>query len=66
MDRQGLLSEFNRIAEMDARMELLDASFAVAAVDGTVSGTELEELRLLANFLWIDPRDFNAVRQRWA
>jgi uncharacterized tellurite resistance protein B-like protein len=66
MDRQGLLSEFNRIAEMDARMELLDASFAVAAVDGTVSATELEELRLLANFLWIDPRDFNAVRQRWA
>ncbi len=66
MDRQGLLSEFNRIADMEARMELLDAAFAVASADGAVSGAELDELRLLANFLWIDPRDYNRVRQRWA
>jgi len=66
MNRQSLLSEFNRISDSGERKELLDAAFAVAAADGTVSNEELEELRLISNFLWIDPRDFNEIRARWA
>lgn len=65
MDRQGLLSEFNRISDSTEREELLDAAFAVAAADGVVGKQELEELRLISNFLWIDPREFNEIRLRW-
>jgi uncharacterized tellurite resistance protein B-like protein len=65
LDRQALLSEFNRVAEMDERRRLLDGAFAVAAHDGIVSSEELEELRLISNYLWIDPRDFNAIRRLW-
>jgi uncharacterized tellurite resistance protein B-like protein len=65
MDRQGLLSEFNRISDSTERKELLDAAFAVAAADGEVGKGELEELRLISNFLWIDPRAFNDIRLRW-
>lgn len=65
VDRQGLLSEYNRVSDSESRKELLDAAFAVAAADGTVSPAELEELRLISNFLWIDPREYNAVRLRW-
>ena len=66
MDRQGLLSEFNRVSDSDSRKELLDGAFAVAAADGVVSQTELQELRLISNFLWIDPRVFNTIRLRWS
>ncbi len=66
LDRQGLISEFNRIAGAEERTELLDAAFAVAAADDDVSGAELEELRLISNYLWLSPREFNQVRQRWA
>lgn len=65
MDRQGLVSEFNRVADFDQRRELLDAAFSVAGADGTLDSEEMEELRLLANFLWLDPRDYNAVRVAW-
>jgi tellurite resistance protein len=49
---------------MEQRAELLDAAFAVAGADGVFGPGELEELRLISNFLWIDPRDFHAVRLR--
>lgn len=65
MDRQALLSEYNRISEAHQRKNLLDAAFAVAASDGVISQTELEELRLISNFLWLDPRAFNEVRRKW-
>jgi len=65
MDRQRLLSDFNRQAEMKERHDLLDAAFSVAAADGTLAPQELSELRLISNFLWIDPRSFNAIRKRW-
>jgi uncharacterized tellurite resistance protein B-like protein len=65
MDRQGLLSEFNRISDASERRDLLDAAFAVADADGTIGPGELEELRLISNYLWIDPRDFHEIRLRW-
>jgi len=65
MDRQHLLSDFNRNAEMTERHDLLDAAFSVAASDGEVAPEDLLELRLISNFLWIDPREFNTIRKRW-
>lgn len=65
VDRQGLLAEFNRVADMDERRRLLDAAFAVAAADGVIGAGELEELRRISNFLWIDPRVYNDIRARW-
>lgn len=65
LDRQGLISEYNRIADATQRERLLDAAFAVAAADGTIGEGELEELHLISNFLWIDPRIFNDARLRW-
>ncbi len=66
MDRQALLSEYNRIADMDQRKRLLRAAFAVAAADGTVSREELEELQLISNFLWIDRRELADIRREFA
>lgn len=66
VDRQGLLSEFNRLTGTPERRELLEAAFAVAAADGEVAPEELEELRLISNYLWLDPRDFHDVRRQWA
>jgi uncharacterized tellurite resistance protein B-like protein len=65
LDRQGLLSEFNRVSDSSQRKHLLDACFAVAASDGSIAPEELAELRLISNFLWLDPRDFHAVRSKW-
>jgi uncharacterized tellurite resistance protein B-like protein len=65
MDRQGLLSEFNRVSDSAEREELLDAAFAVAAADNEISEPELEELRLISNYLWLDPRTFNRIRLKW-
>jgi uncharacterized tellurite resistance protein B-like protein len=65
LDRQGLLSEFNRVSDSAQRKHLLDACFAVAASDGSIAPEEFEELRLISNFLWLDPRDFHAVRSKW-
>jgi uncharacterized tellurite resistance protein B-like protein len=63
-DRQGLLSEFNRISGMKERKELLKAAFAVASLSG-FSAEESRELRTISNFLWIDPRDYNEIRQHY-
>jgi uncharacterized tellurite resistance protein B-like protein len=34
----------------------------VAAADGTVSDDEVEEIRRIADYLWIDRREFNDIR----
>jgi uncharacterized tellurite resistance protein B-like protein len=63
-DRQGLLSEFNRISGMKERKELLRAAFGVASLSG-ITAEELRELRTISNFLWFDPRDYNEIRQHY-
>jgi uncharacterized tellurite resistance protein B-like protein len=64
MDRQRLCASFNRIATMDERFRLLGCLFAVAKADGRIDEDELREIRLVANYLWIDARSFNDVRLR--
>ena len=64
MDRQRLCASFNRISTMEERMRLLGCLFAVAKADGTIDEDEMREIRLAANYLWIDARSFHDIRQR--
>jgi uncharacterized tellurite resistance protein B-like protein len=63
-DRQHLCAEFNRNADMDERLALLDALFAVGLADGELSPAEEQEIRLIANYLWIETQEYVRVRLR--
>jgi uncharacterized tellurite resistance protein B-like protein len=62
VDRQHLCSEFNRISDMDGRLLLIQACFAVGLADGELSPEEEREIRLIANYLWIETQEFVRVR----
>ena len=66
LDRQRLCASFNRVAEMEDRLKLLGCLFAVAKADGRLDDAELQEIRLIANYLWIDAREFHEVRRQYA
>lgn len=62
-DRQRLCAEFNRVSGPEERQQLLAALLALAAVDGEVSAEEEREIRLIANYLWIEVQDFVSIRR---
>jgi len=62
-DRQRLCAEFKRRSGEEDRRRLLGALFAAAAADGEVSRAEETEIRLISNYLWIDPQDYHEIRQ---
>ena len=62
LDRQRLCASFNRISDMNERMKLLGCLFMIAEADGEIHETELREMRLIANYLWIGAKDFHQVR----
>lgn len=62
LDRQRLCASFNRLTEMDERLRLLGAVFLIASADGRVDEAEMREMRLIANYLWINAREFHRVR----
>ena len=66
VDVRRLVAEFNRLADDDARSELLDALFVVAYSEKGADDSEIDEIRRIADFLWIDRRTFNEVRLRHA
>jgi uncharacterized tellurite resistance protein B-like protein len=61
-----LTSEFNRVTDQAARLELVEAMFALATADGSVTPDEVESIRRAADHLWIARRDFNDLRVRYA
>lgn len=61
-DRQRLCASFNRHSTMEERVQLLGCLFAVAKADSAIGDDELRELRLIANYLWIDAREFHQIR----
>lgn len=65
-DRQRLCAEFNRLSAMPERLSLLEALFAVARADGDLSAAEQDELRLIANYLWIETQEFVRIRRESA
>ncbi|MFB3909428.1 MAG: TerB family tellurite resistance protein [Candidatus Eisenbacteria bacterium] len=64
LDRQRLCASFNRVSEIEERIALLESLFGGAASDGEIDESELLELRLIANYLWIEAREFHDVRMR--
>lgn len=63
-DRQRLCASVNRITDHEGRLELLAALFAAGRqVPVNVRAAETE-LRLIANYLWIEPQEFVRVRSQ--
>ncbi len=63
-DRQRICASVNRITDHEGRLELLAALFdAGRQVDGGRAAVE-KELRLIANYLWIEPQDYVRLRAR--
>jgi uncharacterized tellurite resistance protein B-like protein len=61
-DRQRLCASVNRITDHEGRLALLAALFAAwRQVPGGASAAETE-LRLIANYLWIEPQEFVRLR----
>lgn len=63
-DRQRLCAAVNRITDHEGRLELLAALFAAGRqvhVDARAAETEL---RLIANYLWIEPQEYVRLRSQ--
>lgn len=61
-DLQRICAETCRVSTMDERLEILDALFAVASADGRIRRQEVEEIRRIADLLWISNPEYLAVR----
>lgn len=61
-DRQRLCAGINRITDHEGRLALLAALFTAGRSVTLSAGAAETELRLVANYLWIEPQEF--VRSR--
>jgi uncharacterized tellurite resistance protein B-like protein len=57
--------EFNRIAEKDQKLALLDCLFSIAAVDKSIVSAEDTEIRKISSELGLSHGDFIAVKSRY-
>jgi uncharacterized tellurite resistance protein B-like protein len=57
--------EFDRMADRDQKLALLDCLFAVAATDDGVSVAEDNEIKQVSQELHLDHPEYIGVRQRW-
>ncbi len=57
--------EFNRLATRDQKLSLLHCLFAVSAADNSISSTENNVVRQIAEELNLEHTDFIAVRSRF-
>lgn len=63
-DRQRLCASVNRITDHEGRLGLMAALFAAGRqVNAGVSAAETE-LRLIANYLWIEPQEYVRLRSQ--
>jgi uncharacterized tellurite resistance protein B-like protein len=57
--------EFNRIAERDQKLALLDCLYSVAAVDQSIVSAEDTEIRKISGELGLSHGDFVSVKSRY-
>ena len=57
--------EFNRIAERDDKLRLLDCLYAVAAAEHSISSVEDNEIRKIASELRLEHHEIIGVRSRY-
>jgi uncharacterized tellurite resistance protein B-like protein len=62
IDLQRLAAEFNRLSDQEGRVQLVRALFTVAAADREIRDEEVDEMRRIADLLWVDRREFNEIR----
>jgi uncharacterized tellurite resistance protein B-like protein len=65
-DRQRLCAEFNRRSGEAERLRLLRVIFALVRGHGGLTPAWEAEIRLVSNYLWIDPEEFHRVRLEMA
>jgi uncharacterized tellurite resistance protein B-like protein len=58
LDRARLITEYTGNSSFDERVELLDLLFAVAAVNGSLTHLELEELRGISSAMHLSHRQY--------
>jgi uncharacterized tellurite resistance protein B-like protein len=63
-DRQRLCASVNRITDHEGRLELLAALFAAARQANIDVNAAETELRLIANYLWIEPQEYVHLRSQ--
>lgn len=64
LDRARLISEYSSNADFNARIELLNLLFAVAAANGSLTHAELEELRGISSGLSLSHRQYIDAKLR--
>jgi uncharacterized tellurite resistance protein B-like protein len=64
-DLQQICAEYCRVSTMDDRLEIVDALFVVGCADGAVDKEEVEQIRRIADFLWISNPEYLSVRDRY-
>ena len=57
--------EFRKISTKEQRADLLQSLYAVAAADGTISGVETSEIRLIAEELGFTRPEANSLRSSY-
>lgn len=57
--------EFRRLSERDERVRLVEALYAIAAADGTISIPESAEIARIAEELGFTPAEAIAIRAPW-
>ena len=50
---------------MQERLGIVDSLFAVASADGRITKDEAEQVRRIADFLWISNPEYLSVRDRY-
>jgi uncharacterized tellurite resistance protein B-like protein len=65
-DRQRLCASLNRITDHEGRLDVLAALFAAARQMNLGLQMVETELRLIANYLWIEPQDYVRLRSQGA
>ena len=58
-------SEFNKVADYNTRLDLLEALLKVASADGIIEKVEFAKIKWIANYLWITPKDFNGIKDKY-
>jgi uncharacterized tellurite resistance protein B-like protein len=58
----SVTQEFNRIADKDQKLQLLECLFAVSAADDEITSAEDQTIRQIADELLLEHADFIAVR----
>ena len=59
---QEVCTQINQFMDHSSRLELIHFLFGIAKSDGHTSGTEVNQIEIIANYLHVSMRDFNSIK----